>query len=89
MPNDNVSYLVENGIIANNKPLHALENGMHFWVVKGIWHSEDPVSVITQGAIVLNEETIVRIDGPVCLFCDMEFNADVVRLLGQCPGVAK
>jgi hypothetical protein len=87
MPDENTSYLVENGIIANDKPLHALENGTHFWVIKGVWHSEDPVSVITQGAIVLNEETIVRIDGPVCLFCGMSFDSDVVRLLGQCPGV--
>jgi hypothetical protein len=89
MADENVSYLVENGVIANEKPLRALENKMHFWVIKGIWHSEDPQSVVTQGAIVLNDETVVRIDGPACLFCDMEFDTDVVRLLGQCPGVAK
>ena len=84
---ENVSYLVENGIISNDKPLRALENKMHFWVIKGVWHSEDPQSVITQGAIVLNDETVVRIDGPACLFCDMAYDKDVVRLLGQCPGV--
>lgn len=84
---DNVSYLVENGIIASDKPLRALENKMHFWVIKGIWHSEDPKSVITQGAIVLNDETVVRIDGPVCLFCDMAYDRDITRLLSQCRGV--
>jgi hypothetical protein len=87
MPSEDVSYLVENGLIANDKPLRALEAKMHFWVIKGVWHSEDPQSVITQGAIVLNEESIVLIDGPVCLFCDMAYDRDVVKLLGQCPGV--
>ena len=69
MPDD-VSYLVESGIIANDKPLKALQSKVHFWVIRGVWHSEDPQSLVTQGHIVLNDETVVRIEGPSCLFCD-------------------
>jgi len=84
---DDVSYLVESGIIANDKPLQALKNKMHFWVIKGVWHSPDPQNVITQGAIVLNDENVVRIDGPSCLFCDVAYDREAIFMLSECPGV--
>lgn len=86
---DEVSYLVESGVIANDKPLRALEAGEHFWVIRGTWHALDPQSVVTQRAIVLNDETVVRVDGPACLFCGLDYSEAVAELIPNCSGVQK
>lgn len=79
------SFTTGLGVRRHEEIHEALAVNKHYWAIFGTYAITDPERVMTEGEMELDQENLISLQGPMCVFCGTTYTDDHKE--SACPGI--